>query len=133
MSGYCAIGITSRDNSPAIVVTIAMTVARRGRSMKMAENTRSAPAERRWCRAGDDRRARAKAFQSLNDDLLAALQAIFDDGIRARLTAQLYAFDRRLAVHDKEDIRTLLIDDQRGLRHQYFSSGLSASTETRTS
>ena len=38
ISGYCAIGITSRDSNPAIVVTMAMTVARRGRSINMAEN-----------------------------------------------------------------------------------------------
>ena len=38
MSGYCAIGITNSDSSPAIVMTIAITVASRGRSMKMAEN-----------------------------------------------------------------------------------------------
>src|SRR5690348_7265664 len=38
ISGYCATGITTSDSSPAMVVTMAMTVASRGRSMKIAEN-----------------------------------------------------------------------------------------------
>src|SRR3954453_13419748 len=50
MSGYCAIGITRRETSPAIVVTSAMTIASRGRSTKMAENIdlSRAPANGRW-------------------------------------------------------------------------------------
>ena len=38
MSGYCATGIARNANAPAIVVTTAMTIARRGRSTKIADN-----------------------------------------------------------------------------------------------
>ena len=44
MSGYCATGMTNNSESaPAMVVTIAMTIAKRGRSTKIAE-TRYFPA-----------------------------------------------------------------------------------------
>ncbi len=38
MSGNCATGMTPMAMAPARVMTMAMTNARRGRSMKMAEN-----------------------------------------------------------------------------------------------
>src|SRR5271156_1344179 len=38
ISGYCATGIARKANAPAIVVTMAMTIARRGRSTKIADN-----------------------------------------------------------------------------------------------
>src|SRR6202453_304386 len=37
MSGSCATGMRSIDNTPASVMTIAMTIASRGRRMKTAE------------------------------------------------------------------------------------------------
>jgi len=40
MSGNCAIGIVVIAMTPAMVMTIAMTIASRGRSMKMAESIR---------------------------------------------------------------------------------------------
>src|SRR5690242_1520553 len=72
MSGYCATGITKIDNIPAIVVTIAMTAASRGRCTKMLESIGSAPGCRRRHRRRAYGRARAQAFHSLHDDLLAA-------------------------------------------------------------
>lgn len=44
MFGYCAIGMANSASAPAIVVTIAMTMARRGRSTKMADNMFQLPA-----------------------------------------------------------------------------------------
>ena len=41
ISGYCAIGMEYSANAPAIVVTIAMTMARRGRSTKIDESMES--------------------------------------------------------------------------------------------
>ena len=38
MSGNCAIGIAEMAMAPASVMTMAMTTANRGRSMKMLEN-----------------------------------------------------------------------------------------------
>ena len=38
MSGNCAIGIAVMAMTPASVMTMAMTMANRGRSMKMPEN-----------------------------------------------------------------------------------------------
>jgi hypothetical protein len=38
MSGYWAIGMARRASRPAIVVTIAMTMERRGRSTKTEDN-----------------------------------------------------------------------------------------------
>src|SRR5258707_7322088 len=38
ISGYCAIGIDTSASAPAIVVTIAMTIASRGRSTKTDDN-----------------------------------------------------------------------------------------------
>jgi hypothetical protein len=38
MSGNCAIGIAEIAMTPASVMTMAMTMANLGRSMKMAEN-----------------------------------------------------------------------------------------------
>src|SRR5262249_32667960 len=44
MSGSCAIGIRARARSPPKVMTIEMTIASRGRSMKTEEIILSAPA-----------------------------------------------------------------------------------------
>src|SRR5690348_17219687 len=69
MSGYCAIGITKRERMPAIVVTIAMTAASRGRATKTLEIIGSAAGYR--CRnwAGTHGRTRAQAFHPLHDYL----------------------------------------------------------------
>lgn len=38
MSGYCATGMATNEIAPAMVVTIAMTIASRGRSTKIADS-----------------------------------------------------------------------------------------------
>src|ERR1700726_105305 len=116
ISGYCAIGIENSARKPAMVVTIAMTIASRGRSTKMAENIGSAPLERRRHRASLDRRSGAHPLQSFDDDLLAPGQAFLDDRIRSALTPRLDPFHDGLAVLDHEDIDAFLIGDQGRLR-----------------
>ena len=71
--GYCAIGIASSDTRPAIVVTIAMTIASRGRSTKMADNT-AQPATRGLGGRSRHDGARPQALRPLDDDHLAAGQ-----------------------------------------------------------
>src|SRR5271163_4681585 len=111
MSGYCATGIVNSDNRPAMVVTMAMTIASRGRSTKMAENIGSAPFE--CChRAGFDRNSGAHPLQSFNDDLLVAGQAFLNDSIGSVLAPWLDPLHDSLAVLDHEDVDTFLIRDQ---------------------
>ena len=59
MSGNCATGMRSIDSAPAIVITIAMTIARRGRSTKTEEIIAQCPAVsvRRAAAAAARRRA----------------------------------------------------------------------------
>ncbi len=89
MSGNCATGMRSIDSTPASVMTMAMTIASRGRSTKTPEITRVRP---RRCRpssslrrpraeaghrrgwAGADQGAGAHALQALDDHPLALLQ-----------------------------------------------------------
>src|SRR4051794_8055436 len=86
MSGYCAIGMTNSESSPAIVATMAMTVASRGRSMKIAENIApSALARWRWRRSGEDGCPGTQAFHTLHNHLLAALEALLHDCVGSRL------------------------------------------------
>ena len=60
-------GSTSSDSKPAIVVTMAMTIASRGRSTKMAENIASAPACRRTTGLARTAHAGPHALQSFDD------------------------------------------------------------------
>src|SRR5580692_10139384 len=123
MSGYCAIGIENSARKPAMVVTMAMTIASRGRSTKMAENIGSAPFERRHG-ARLDRRSRAHPQQSFDDDLLVPGQAFLNHGIRSALTSRLDPFHVGLAVLDHEDIDAFLIGDQGRLRdHDHLLGG----------
>src|ERR1700724_1667287 len=123
MSGYCAFGIENSASKPAMVVTMAMTIASRGRSTKMAENIGSAPFERRR-RAGRDRNSGAHPLQSFDDDLLVPGQGFLDDGIRSALTPRLDPLHDGLAVLDHEDIDAFLIGDQGRLRdHDHLLGG----------
>src|ERR1051325_4082203 len=117
MSGYCAIGITSSDTSPAIVVTSAMTIASRGRSTKMAENIDLALIQARRGRACPYRHAGPQRLDAFDNDLLAAGQTVGDDHPLAVRPARLDPADRDLAVLDNEDVNALLIGDQGSLRH----------------
>src|SRR5580692_2981856 len=111
MSGYCAIGIENSARKPAMVVTMAMTMASRGRSTKMAESIGSAPVERRH-RASLDRRTGAHPLQSFDNDQLVSGQAFLDDGIRSALTAGLDPLHNGFAILDHEDVDAFLVCDQ---------------------
>src|SRR6478752_7846863 len=126
ISGYCATGIAKSESRPAIVVTSAMTMARRGLSTKTEVNIGSAPAGRRGHGRGEDRRSRPEILQPLDDDLLVAGQTLFDDDIGTGLGADLNALHHGLAVLDREDIGALLIGDQRRLRNQHLLLALSS-------
>src|SRR3954453_9500620 len=99
MSGNCAIGIVSIDSSPAIAVTTAMTMARRGRSTKIAENMRLS-AQRLFDGHRFDRSTGAQALSAANHDQLAAGEALRNDNRRAYRLADLYTLDRRFIVLD---------------------------------
>src|SRR5215831_6540832 len=102
MSGYCAIGMAYSASMPAIVVTIAMTIARRGRSTKMAESIASASADCWLNRVRTHGCARAHARQTLDDDLLAAGEAGVHHDAGTGVASRLDAPDHRLAVLDHD-------------------------------
>src|SRR3974390_1531472 len=79
MSGYWATGNANSASTPAIVVTMAMTTASRGRSTKMADSTGSGPTEsygRRRCRHPH---ARTYALQPFDDNLFTPRQPFHND------------------------------------------------------
>src|SRR5215469_15095658 len=100
---------------------MAMTIASLGRSTKIAESMGLGPFYRRRHWRGLNRLARTDALDPFDDDLLAAFETVFDDSVRAALSARLHSSDRDLAVFDDEHIDALLIRNQRGLRdHDFF-------------
>src|ERR1700737_175241 len=124
MSGYCAIGSVESAGAPAIVVTIAMTMARRGRSTKIADSMASALIEGALNRCRPYRRTRAHALEPLHDPPLAAREAGIDHDAGAGFATGLDAFDDRLAVLDDENVDAFLIGNQRSLRnHDFFFGG----------
>src|SRR5579872_7022546 len=120
MSGYCAIGMTSSDSKPAIVVTIAMTVASLGRSMKIVENTLSTSGW--WCRSGRSKHGRAspQRLHPLHDHLIPRLEPVIDNCIRTGLATGLYTPYRCLAIFHNKYIDALLIGNESRLRNQHL-------------
>src|SRR6185503_19182828 len=117
MSGYCATGMEISARSPAIVVTMAMTMASRGRSTNTADSTALLRPERGCDRRRLDRSAGTNALQPLYDDLLAALEAGFEHGIAAIRPLNRDPPHRGLAVLDDEHVGPALVCDQRRLRN----------------
>src|ERR1700736_988746 len=118
MSGNCETGIRRIAKAPAIVMTIAMTMARRGRSTKtdeiMARRFRPPSVRRqgwRWRRGRRRYRlAGAPALQALVDHQLACLQTVDHRGNGRRRLAELDRPALRLVVGaDHIDIIALLI------------------------
>src|SRR5215468_9019347 len=115
ISGYCAIGMVKSASAPAIVVTTAMTMARRGRSTKIAESMDStSPNDRRY-RGGPHWRTGPDALEPLDDDQFAPRQSASDNDVRATCTCRLHPFDGSLAVLDDEHVSAFLIGDQGSL------------------
>src|SRR3984893_185433 len=120
ISGYCAIGIENSATAPAMVVTMAMTIASRGRSTNMAESIGLAPCQSCRQRVRPYRHAGPDALQSLHDDLLAPGEALIDDDAGPTFTARLDALDRGLSVLDRKNVDAALIGDQGRLGHHHF-------------
>src|SRR6266851_3379564 len=140
MSGNCATGMRVSAIAPAMVMTMAMTMARRGRVMKTPEimaRSSSAGARRRrgraaggraWragCRrldaggAGRDRLSRAHALDALDDDALAFAEPAGHRRQRRRRLAELDAALLRLVVAvDDVDVVAHLVGEYRGARHR---------------
>src|ERR1700736_5188454 len=125
MSGNCATGMRVSAIAPAMVMTTAMTMARRGRVMNTPEIMRRSPAagaRRRRGRAagrrrtagggarraggrrldaggaGRDRLARTHALDALDDDAFAFTQSVGHCRQRRRGLAELNAALLRLVV-----------------------------------
>src|SRR5216683_4333875 len=126
ISGYCAIGIENSATAPAMVVTIAMTIASRGRSTNMAESIGLAPCQSCRQRVCPYRHAGPDALQSLHDDLLAPGEALINHDAGPTFAARLDALDRGLAVLDCKNIDAALIGDQGRLGHHHPFLGLAA-------
>src|SRR5918995_6363426 len=98
MSGYCATGSVALATKPAITMTIAMTPASTGRSMKNFENMSVArrgglSLRLRGLGLRDDRDARIQLHQVVEDDGVASVQAFADDPV---LPHPVTDFDRTL-------------------------------------
>src|ERR687898_3171776 len=91
MSGYCETGSVALATRPAITMTIAMTPASTGRSMKNFENMSVARRGRRSLR--DNRGARIQLHQVVEDDGVANVQALANDPV---LPDPFADFDRTL-------------------------------------
>src|SRR4051812_47297482 len=121
MSGYCATGMVNSARAPAIDVTIAITIAKRGRSTKIADSMASDPA----CRLADRVRPNGDPgpdpLQAVDDDQFAAGQALVDDGIRSGAArAQLDPPDHGPPVLDDEDVDAALVGDEGSLGHHHL-------------
>src|SRR5579859_7992252 len=97
---------------------MAMTIASRGRSTKMADSMASTPlVERRLKRSRTHRRAGAHGLESLYDDLLTAVEPGLQSDASAGSPCRLDPFHDRLAVFHDEHVDTLLVGNEGRLRH----------------
>src|SRR3954470_7079935 len=126
MSGYWASGMAIIASAPAMAVTIAMTIDSRGRSTKTEDSIGSAPGDRPGDRTRPDGDARPHPLQPVDDDLLAAGEAVLDDHVGPALAPDLDAPHRGLAVLDDEHVDAALVGDERRLRHHDLLRRLAA-------
>src|SRR5262245_40564458 len=106
MSGNCAIGIVVIAMAPASVMTMAMTKASRGRSMKMPENISGS-----WHHVRSDHLTGTHLLDSLDDDQLSLLEAGGHDNVTTALGAGRYAALLHLfRCVDHEDITARLVE-----------------------
>src|SRR5688572_9216945 len=112
ISGYCATGSVALATRPAITITIAMTPASTGRSMKNFENM--SVARRGGCSLRDHRDTRIQLHQVVEDDGVAIVQALANDPV---LPDPFADFDRALrgfAVRADDPDEAALISLQHG-------------------
>src|SRR5438034_5241712 len=116
MSGNCATGSRVIAMRPASVMTIEMTKASRGRSMKTSEITALGPLAGRQHRDRDGL-SDARLLDPIDDDLLALLQPVGDDDIAPVLRPGRDPphLDLVVGVYDQHE-RAGLIELQGGLR-----------------
>src|SRR5271166_2921605 len=118
ISGSCATGIRVSAKRPPSAMTIAMTIARRGRSMKTDEIMASAPARDGGDGRGRHRRVRSRPLDSLYDDLLSLLQAVDNAGLfRSQFAEAHTALAGDILIIDHIHVAALLIGEDRGARH----------------
>src|SRR5581483_936677 len=106
----------SNDTRPAIVVTSAITIASRGRSTKIDENM-SLAADGLFDGASGDRHARPQSSHPADNDQLSAGEAVGNDNRAAYGWPNLDTLNCSLSAVDRKDIDTLLVRNQRRLRH----------------
>src|SRR5215471_6997930 len=117
MSGSCATGIRKRARSPPSVMTIEITIASRGRSMKTEEIMASAPVGDGRYRRGCHRRVGSRPLDSVNNDLLSLLQAFNNAGrLRRHLTEAYPALPGDVVIIDHVHVAALLIGEDRSTR-----------------
>src|SRR6516165_11363673 len=116
--------MTSSDTSPAIEMTKAMTMANRGRSTKIADNIGLAAVECGRYRCSPDGHSGSQRFEALDNDRLAARQALGDDYVFAAGAARLDSPDRHLPIFDDKHVYALLIGEQGGLGQHDLLLGL---------
>ena len=103
------------ESAPAMVVTIAITIASLGRSTKMEEST----AQLLTSGMGEARTG-VPGLIPCNPSTMTrspALSPRLDDGVRADFRAGLHAANGGFSILGNEDIESLLVGDKRGLRN----------------
>src|SRR5215813_680705 len=129
MSGYWAVGSFVIATAPAIVISTAMTIATIGRRTKKAPTgllsglfggVRLCCFRGRASRfLGHDGHPGPHALQTLDDDLVAGLEPLFDDPQIAFLWPRLDNLDRRLVIRaDEPDLVAALELVDCALRHE---------------
>src|SRR6516165_10241492 len=111
-----------------MVVTIAMTMASRGRSTKIAESIALALSlpHRLRHRACAHCRSWPYRLQPVHDHLIACRETRIDHDVCPAFAAGLHAPHSRLAVLNHEHIDAPLVGDQRSLRNDDLFIGLAA-------
>src|SRR5262249_24917340 len=118
ISGSCATGIRVSAKRPPRAMTIAITIARRGRSMKTEETMFSAPAhDGRDGRRGH-RRVGSRLLDPIHDDLLSFRQAVGNAGLfRSHFAEAHAALAGNILIIHHIHIAALLVGEDRGARH----------------
>src|SRR5215470_5079448 len=102
--------------APASVITIAMTTANLGRSMKIPENMRCSVSRRNGCR---NNLARTDFLNTLHNYNFAGFEPLRDDDVAPLFDAcrDTSLFDL-FCVVDHQDVVACLVQQYGGLRHE---------------
>ena len=122
MSGNCATGSAPSAITPAIEMTIEMTIASRGPVDEDGGDhvIRPSSAGRRWRKLRRDGHSRPDALLTLDHDPLARLHALVDDGKTRALSAETdAALLDFIVLADDKDVGAGLVDGDGGLRDHH--------------